>query len=112
MKKVLLFIFSILLLCSCAKKEEKSMTFEDIQKEDNYIIVDVRTPEEYESGHVVGAINVPYDVILESDLDKDKTIVVYCRSGNRSSIAYNALIDNGYDAFDLGAYEEIDLEKE
>ena len=82
-------------------------------KEDNYVIVDVRTQEEYTSGHVVNAINIPYDEIDETtDLDKDKTIIVYCRSGNRSGKAFTVLKNLGYEVYDLGAYDSIYLDKE
>ena len=79
----------------------------------NYIIVDVRTEDEYNEGHVKGAINIPYDTIDKNvDLDKDKTILVYCKSGKRSGIAYDKLTDLGFDVYDLGAYHTISLEKE
>lgn len=79
----------------------------------NYIIVDVRTNEEYLESHVKGAINIPYDEINEStNLDKTKTILVYCKSGVRSSKAYNTFKSLGYDVIDLGAYDTIDLDKE
>ena len=64
-------------------------------------------------GHVKNSINIPYDEIDEKiDLDKEKTIMVYCKSGKRSNIAYNTLKDLGYDVIDLGAYDAVTLEKE
>lgn len=126
MKKILvfiiLFIFSFCLY-GCSNNENIDTSDTDITsvedkmngiiENDNYIIVDVRTSEEYNEGHVVGAINIPYDQIDEnSNLDKTKTIMVYCKSGKRSSIAYNTLESLGYDTLDLGAYESINLEKE
>ena len=78
-----------------------------------YIIVDVRTKDEYDEGHLVGAINIPYDEIDENvELDKEKLILVYCKSGNRSAVAYNMLINLGFNVYDMGAYIEIDLPKE
>lgn len=120
MKKIIPVLFCILALlitaCDSRQSENKERTIDSIMKENNYIIVDVRTKEEYDIGHVKGAINIPYDVINSKDnlakLDKNKTIVVYCRSGKRSDIAYNTLKDLGYDVFDLGAYESTTLEKE
>lgn len=102
------------LLVGCTKKEEvKEMTLDEILKENNYIIVDVRTKEEYESGHVVGAINIPYDIIdNDTNLDKNKKILVYCKSGVRSKKAYDTLKSLKYDVYDLGAYDKIDLDKE
>lgn len=118
MKKILLIICLLTLVCGCSTKTsnelpENDPILEKIIKEDNYIIVDVRTKEEYASSHVVDAINIPYDEIDEdTDLDKDKTILVYCRSGNRSSKAYTTLKNLGYEVYDLGAYNSIYLDKE
>ena len=82
-------------------------------KENNYIVVDVRTKEEYNSGHVKNSINIPYDEITaDTNLDKNKSILVYCRSGVRSKKAYNTLKKLGYDTYDLGGYDSVTLEKE
>lgn len=63
-------------------------------------IVDVRTPSEYESGHIQGAINVPNESIASSVVpalaDLDATILVYCRSGSRSAQAAKKLLAIGY----------------
>ena len=70
----------------------------DTQK--NYIILDTRTQEEYDEGHIPGAILIPYDEILqkaESVLtDKNQLILVYCRSGRRSKLASEDLVKLGY----------------
>ena len=52
-------------------------------------LIDVRTPEEFASGHIEGAVNIPVDSLTQrmSEVSKDKPIVVYCRSGNRSAQA-------------------------
>lgn len=66
----------------------------------NYIILDTRTQEEYDEGHIPGAILIPYDEILqkaESVLtDKNQLILVYCRSGRRSKLASEDLVKLGY----------------
>lgn len=111
MKKILLTLILTLTLCACTNEEE--LDLESVMKEENYIIVDVRTKEEYDESHLMEAINIPYDEINnETDLDKTKTILVYCRSGARSSIAYETLEKLGYEVYDLGAFSEIDLPKE
>ena len=113
MKKIIVLLLSILLLVGCNNKEKESNILEEVLKENNYIIVDVRTKEEYDSSHVVGSINIPYDTIDENtDLDKSKTIIVYCRSGKRSSIASEKLKKLGYNVLDLGAFDSINLDKE
>lgn len=64
------------------------------------LIVDVRTQGEFDSWHVKDSINIPYDIIASGitrhQKDKSRPIVVYCRSGNRSSYAKKYLIEAGY----------------
>lgn len=71
-----------------------------MEKETGYIIIDARTQEEFDEGHIEGAILIPeYEIsqIAEKELpDKDRLILVYCRSGRRSKIASQALVDLGY----------------
>ena len=71
-----------------------------MDSESGYIIIDARTREEYDGGHIPGAILIPYDEIAdraEKDLpDKDQLILVYCRSGRRSKIAAEELVKLGY----------------
>ncbi len=115
MKKIILvlvLLLSIIAAVGCTTKKINN-DFQEILDKNNYIIVDVRTKEEYDVSHVKDSINIPYDTIDENTkLDKSKTIVVYCRSGNRSSKAYNTLKTLGYDVYDLGAFDAITLEKE
>ena len=69
--------------------------------DDTVLIVDVRTAEEYAQGHLEGAINIPVDKFQTSfddlDLSKDQPLALYCRTGNRSSLAYLVLENQGYD---------------
>lgn len=111
MIKFLTIFFIIFAICGC-QSGNKERTLDEILSSDSYIIVDVRTEEEYNNSHVVGSINIPYDEIDSNLLDKNKTIIVYCQSGNRSKIAYDTLISLGYDVYDLGAFSSITLEKE
>ena len=109
MKKVLIILCLSFMLCACSN-EFNDFDVKKIMSENEYIIVDVRTSEEYKESHLKDAINIPYDQ-LNNTLDKDKIIFVYCRSGTRSKIAYDTLIKLGYNVYDLGAFEEIDLPK-
>jgi rhodanese-related sulfurtransferase len=63
-----------------------------------YILVDVRTPQEFSSGAIPTAVNIPYDSIVDKPptADKKALIVVYCRSGSRSSMAESMLRRAGY----------------
>jgi len=76
-------------------------------EEDEAIILDVRTQEEYDTGHISEAVLLPLDDIKAGNLDllpdKEAVILVYCRSGNRSKQAANALVDEGYtNVYDFG----------
>lgn len=68
--------------------------------EDDYVILDARTQAEYDEGHIPGAILIPHDTVATAAEDalpnKDQLILVYCRSGNRSKRASQALVDLGY----------------
>ena len=73
------------------------------------IIIDVRTPQEFESGHVESAMNIEWQDItsIENTINKDNRIFLYCRSGNRSQKATDILIDIGYkDVINLGSVNE------
>ncbi len=65
------------------------------------IIIDVREPSEYASGHVDGAINIPAQELLTgskklADVAKDTELILYCRTGSRSAVAKNILNSQGY----------------
>ena len=61
-------------------------------------VLDVRSPEEYASGHVPGAVNIPYDQIASriAEVPKDQDVVLYCKSGRRAGIAAEVLAGQGY----------------
>ena len=70
------------------------------QHQQDLLILDVRTPEEFAAGHIPGAVNIPHDQIAarlgELETAKSKDIVVYCRTGRRSSLALDILQANGF----------------
>lgn len=71
-----------------------------MDNESGYIILDVRTEEEFAEGHIPGAILIPdYEISAKAESvlsDKNQTILVYCRSGRRSKLAAQALLELGY----------------
>lgn len=83
-------------------------------------LIDVRADHEWEAGHIAGASHVPLDEFAErvGEIDRDRPVVVYCRGGNRSSMATAALAEAGYDAAKLSegivgwAEEGLPLEPE
>ena len=89
----------------------QTMTYQELQNKlnakENFVLLDVRTQEEFNAGHIPTAILLPYDEInLKAATvlpDKEKEIVLYCRSGRRSAIAKKALVELGYkDVKDFG----------
>lgn len=78
-----------------------------LDSEKDIILLDVRTKEEYETGHIKNARLMPLDSIKEESVknlvDKEATIFVYCRSGSRSSAAAKILVEQGYiNVYNLG----------
>ena len=84
----------------------------EIIQDKSVTIIDVRTAEEYKTGHVEGAINIPYDEIEnEVNYDKNQALAVYCRTGVRSSEAAKTLEKMGYmKIYDLGGIEDFNVE--
>ena len=111
MKKLVFLLLAVMMLTACGQDKENdqgavyvNITAEEAKQimdsEEGYIILDVRTQEEYDQGHIPGAILIPNTAIeakAEDVLtDKDQLILVYCRSGRRSKIAAEALVELGY----------------
>ena len=66
------------------------------------VLLDVRTPEEFRTGHVPGAVNLPLDRLAEGNLPQDRPVFAYCLSGARSAQACAWLKRRGYEAVNLG----------
>lgn len=111
MKKWMMLLLAVLLLtgCSVEKGEKDVAEYEMItaqqakeimDTQEGYVILDARTEEEYEQGHIPGAIVISHEEIKEKAesvlTDKDQLILVYCRSGRRSKLAAQDLVDLGY----------------
>ena len=109
MKKWIPVILSALLLTGCGASAQDNLGYRQItmeeaakrmEQEPAAIILDVRWPDEYQAGHIPGAINIPNETIGSEALpqlpDKDQTILLYCRSGNRSKQASEKLAALGY----------------
>lgn len=116
MKRLIIGLLIVIVLSGCtATKEENKIMYNKITAEEakeiidtqEVIILDVRTKEEFKEKHIEGALLIPdYELanVAKSKLpDKNKKILVYCRSGNRSKSAARLLIDMGYtDVYDFG----------
>ncbi len=71
-------------------------------------LIDVRTPEEFASGHIAGAANIPVEELGArlAEVPEGQPVIVYCRSGNRSAAAARILVDAGYaPVYDLGGIQ-------
>ena len=122
MKKVFTIMLCVLFLCGCGSDNvEKAQVInitsdevEKVTKEKEYIIVDVREENEYNIEHVKDSINISVNNIdsIKEKYNEDIIIIVYCKSGNRSSKAAARLIELGYKhVYDLGGIDTITLEK-
>ena len=108
MKRIIPILMTLLLLSGCAtqsaEKNYRQITMEEaitmMAEETGYIILDVRTAQEYSEKHIPDAINIPNETIGTEDIpelpDKEQLILVYCRSGNRSKQASEKLVKLGY----------------
>ena len=111
MKKLIFLLLAVMLLTACGQDIENDQEAvyvnitageakEIMDSEEGYIILDVREQDEYDAGHISGAILIPFTQIEakanEMLPDKDQLILVYCRSGRRSKIAAEALAELGY----------------
>ncbi|MGX8795355.1 rhodanese-like domain-containing protein [Fusibacter sp. JL298sf-3] len=111
---LLLMVLLLFLGCSSTKETDtayKTLSAEEaknlMEETESYLLLDVRTPEEYDAGHIEGALLKPLDtlesVAEEAFPDKDQMILIYCRSGNRSATAAKLLQEMGYtDVYDFG----------
>ena len=126
MKKIVLLLIICLFITGCGSDDkmnngsistisvdEVKSLVDSFNEQDNLVIIDVRTNEEYKMGHIKYSINIPVENIDKINYRKDTKIILYCRSGNRSNQAAIKLRDLGYqNIFDMGGinYWLYDLE--
>ena len=108
MRKLIPLFAALLLIVGCAAVPQENgyrqVTAEEaialMEKESGYIILDVRTAQEYSEKHIPKAVNIPNESIGTEEIpalpDKNQLILVYCRSGNRSKQASEKLAALGY----------------
>ena len=109
MKRVIPFLFVLTMLVAGCSTGGDGGSYQQISQEEakemmdtqEVIILDVREQDEYDSGHIPGAVLLPVGTINEETAsavipEKDDTVLVYCRSGNRSKTASEALAELGY----------------
>lgn len=109
MKGMLPVVLAILLMAGCGGEPVEQNSYQPITQESakdmmdqqDVIVLDVREQEEYDSGHIPGAVLLPVNAIAEDSAaavipEKDSVVLVYCRSGNRSKTASKELAELGY----------------
>ena len=112
LKRILpLLLVLVIMLAGCGKSDAdiQNNTYEKIsmseglarmESDENYILLDVRRADEFEAGHIPGAVNLPNEEIGTEEIpslpDKAQTIYIYCRSGNRSKQVADKLLALGY----------------
>ncbi len=103
-KKLIIIALSMFATLACASETPQISQQELLSAlksaNHNIVVLDVRSAEEYEDGHVSGAINTSHDTVADNlnklSQYKDNTVVVYCRSGRRAAFAENILAENGF----------------
>lgn len=121
MKRIVIILFLVMIMvtgCTSSTKEVSDMIKNGIitcaekdkilNDDSTAILIDVREVNEYAEGHLDGAINISYTEIgtkiSNYTTDKNRKIIVYCKSGKRSGIAYSVLKDQGFNnVYDLGS---------
>ena len=110
MKKFLIMVLAALGMASCAGdmpfRSVDVDEFKEVIAQPGTQLVDVRTFKEYAAGHIQGSVNIDVNDATFSDvvqglLDKERTVAVYCRSGNRSKKAAKILSEKGYEVYEL-----------
>lgn len=126
MKRILPLFFSLLLLFTGCGGSTADNSYQQITQEEakemmdtqEVIVLDVREQNEYDSGHIPDAVLLPAGTIDEDTAaavipEKDSTVLVYCRSGNRSKTASSALAELGYtNIYELGGINTWPYETE
>ncbi|MBR5844998.1 MAG: rhodanese-like domain-containing protein [Rikenellaceae bacterium] len=114
MKKILLLTLFVLVGAYVYSQRRSSVRFESMNNgkfaaaiaDTTVQLVDVRTPAEFAAGHIPEAVNIDvrgedFESQVQSTLDKERPVAVYCRSGARSKTAARALTEKGFRVYEL-----------
>ena len=110
LKTLFITLLTLAFLAGCSRVDDATVLEARDAVQRGAVIVDVRTPKEYRQGHVANAINIPIEVIAKTlqPVPKDKEIVVYCASGNRSGTAAKILRENGWRVYDVATQKDYE----
>ena len=115
MKKIIFTVLSLVVLFSaCSRVSDEDLLKAREAVSNGALIVDVRTPKEFRQKHIKGAVNLPIEEIMKGNifLPKDREIVVYCRSGSRSSVSAKVLTQKGWSVYDVATQGDWEREVE
>ena len=111
MKKLIclfLLLITVGLFSGCSRVSDEELIKARGAVENGALIIDVRTPEEFAQKHISGALNIPISNIMKGDfnLPKDKELVLYCRTGSRSSTSAKVLKEQGWSVYDVATQSD------
>ena len=107
-----LVLLTIGLFSACSKVSDEDLAKAREAVKNGALIVDVRTPKEFNEKHVLGAVNLPIQEIIKGriNLPKDKEIVLYCRTGSRSATSAKVLKEKGWSVHDVATQSDWERE--
>jgi len=105
---LLLLLLTAGLFSACSKVSDEDLKKARKAVESGALIVDVRTPQEFKEKHIADARNLPIEKIMKGDINlpKDKEIVLYCRTGRRSSLSAKVLKEKGWIVYDVATQSD------
>lgn len=108
--KQFLLLCTVLIFISCSKVSDEVVLQAREAVAKGAVIIDVRSAEEFQTGHIHGANNIPLDALAlhVKSFDKAKTYVIYCHSGARSSVATNYLKKLGFRVIDVATQTDFE----
>jgi len=112
LKTLLITVLTLAFLTGCSRVDDATILAARDAVKQGAVIIDVRTPKEYQQGHVATAQNIPIEVITKTlaSIPKGKEIVVYCASGNRSGTVANILRQNGWMVYNVATQKDFERE--
>jgi phage shock protein E len=107
-KLIIIFLFIVSLFFGCSRVSDEVLLQAREAVKNGALIVDVRTPKEFKVKHIAGAINVPIAEIMKNNINlhKDKELVLYCRTGSRSSVSAKVLRKQGWKVYDVATQSD------
>ena len=113
MKKLIVILLLLVgMFSACSRVSDEDLIKARKAVENGALIVDVRTPKEYKQKHISGAINLPIEEIMKHNINlpKDKELVLYCRTGSRSSVSAKVLTQLGWSVYDVATQSDWERE--